>query len=84
MTQYLDIGEVHKLSLCDGLICFPEHTLLEQQSTLLQVFLLAVFDLIQHICYILVVIEQHVFIWVGLAHVGLVVHCLQYILFNIR
>jgi len=77
-TCYLNVGEVDKLGLRDGLVCLPEHALLEQQPALLQVLLLAVLHFIQHICYVLVVIQQHVLVWVGLAHVSLVVHCLHH------
>ena len=75
---YLNVGKVDELGLCDGLICLPEHALLEQQPALLQILLLAVLHFIQHICYVLVIIQQHVLIWVGLAHVSLVVHCLHH------
>ena len=75
---YLNVGEVDELGLRDGLVCLPEHALLEQQPALLQVLLLAVLHFVQHICYVLVVIQQHVLIWVGLAHVSLVVHCLHH------
>ncbi len=75
---YLNVGEVDELGLRDGLVCLPEHALLEQQPALLQVLLLAVLHFVQHICYVLVVIQQHVLVWVGLAHVSLVVHCLQH------
>ncbi len=75
---YLNIGEVDKLGLCDGLVCLSEHALLEQQPALLQVLLLAVLHFVQHICYVLVIVQQHVLVWVGLAHVSLVVHCLHH------
>ncbi len=75
---YLNIGQVDKLGLRDGLICLSEHALLEQQPALLQVLLLAVLDFVQHICYVFVVIQQHVLVWVGLTHVSLVVHCLHH------
>lgn len=74
---YLHIGQVNKLRLCDGLVCFPEHALLEQQSALQQILLLAILDLIQNICYVLVVIQQHVLVWVCSAHVSLAVQCLH-------
>ena len=58
----LDVREVHELGLCDGLVCLPEHALLEQQLAGGKVLLLVGAQLVHHIRNVLVVIQQQVLV----------------------